>query len=129
VTNREKVEAAYEASNAGDPDGFALFMDPDVEWHWGRAVPGARVLQGIEAAREGMREWREAWGEFLFEPQEILERGDAVWAAVRCVATGQGSGLPLELEVAHLWEFRAGRVVRMRIFGGVDRSREVFLAT
>jgi ketosteroid isomerase-like protein len=40
---------------------------------------------------------------------------------------GRSSGLEIDDPVAHLWEFRGGRAVRLRMFGDVERARQRFL--
>ena len=43
--------------------------------------------------------------------------------AVRQAGTGQGSGVPVELEYSQLWTFRNGRVVRPERIMSEERAR------
>jgi ketosteroid isomerase-like protein len=80
-----------------------------------------------EGLRRGIEAWFEPWVGFRFEPREVLERGDEVLAIVRYRGRGRSSGLEIDDRVAHLWEFRGGRVVRLRMFGDVEKARRRFV--
>lgn len=81
---------------------------------------GAQIFRG----RPGLQRWvdltKEIWGEWRFEPEQLLPAGDRVVALVRVVARGGSSGVPLDWETAHLWTFRERRVLRCEVY--LDRS-------
>jgi ketosteroid isomerase-like protein len=126
-TKREIVEHAYAAFARGDHDGFLEDLHPDAEWHWPPGGADAGVYRGAAEIRRGMALWDEPWADFRMEPEELLEREDAVLAIVRYRARGRASGAPVEYPVAHLWEFREGVVVRMRMFGDAEKAKRRFL--
>ena len=63
---------------------------------------------------------REAWSEWRFVPERFFDAGDRVLVFVHVVAVGRESGVPIDLETAHLWTIRDGRAKSMRVYR--DRS-------
>jgi ketosteroid isomerase-like protein len=53
---------------------------------------------------------------FAVSPEEFIGSGDAVAAVVRYTGTGKATGEPLDVQVVHVWDIRAGKVVRFRQF-------------
>jgi ketosteroid isomerase-like protein len=51
------------------------------------------------------------------------ERGDRVVAIILYQARGRDSGVDVDQPIAHLWEFRDERAIRLRMFGDVDKAR------
>ena len=127
MTNADVLRAIYERFSVHDIEGALEFIDPEIEWEWSRAMPDSGVYRGHQGFREGAEIFRESWGEFQMEMEELIERGDNLFAAVRYRATGRESGVRMDALVPHVWEFRGGKAVRFRIFLDVDKSRRRFL--
>jgi hypothetical protein len=122
------VSAFYERANRDDVAGVLELIDREMEWHWPAGMVDTGVFHGHEGMRRGLGQWRESWADFRLEPKELIERDDEVLAIVHYVGTGRDSGVPLEADVAHLWELRNGKVVGLRMFGTVEKARQRFLA-
>ena len=116
ATTVETVKALYEAFARGDVDTVIGAMDENVEWfeaegnpwHPGHAFVGPQqVLDGV-FVRIG-REFED----FRVEPHRFIGAGDTVVVEARYHATShRATGLPLDAQVAHVWDFRDGRLVR-----------------
>jgi ketosteroid isomerase-like protein len=76
---------------------------------------------GHDGFRRFFQTMREAFGDFLWEPQEFLDHGDHVLVATRFVAEGRGSGVPVEAMVYNVWTVRRGKAVR--VSGYLSRSQ------
>ena len=126
ASNPAKVRQAYAALLGGDLDGFLSILHPDAEWHWPRGVADSRVYRGKEDIRRGVDTWAEPWSDLRMDAVELIERDENVLALVRYRARGRASGVELDELVAHLWEFRAGLVVSMRMFGDVEKAKRRF---
>jgi ketosteroid isomerase-like protein len=76
----------------------------------------------------GIDEWLEheldPWEEFRVEPIEIRAVGDRVLMRSRVTARGKGSSVELNAETGSVFEFRAGKIVRMRAFLDWKRALE-----
>ena len=58
------------------------------------------------------------------EPQELIDAGDEVVAAVRLVGVGRQSGVETMANAAHLWTFREGKIVRLTVFQTMQEALE-----
>jgi ketosteroid isomerase-like protein len=125
--HRALVEEVYSRLNEVDLDAVELFH-PQAEWHWGSAAPGQSVYRGREQLRKGLMLWRESWGDFRMDPEEVLEAGDDVFVMARYRARGAGSGVEFHTTVAHLLEIREGLITRWWMFGDADKARRRFLS-
>jgi ketosteroid isomerase-like protein len=48
-----------------------------------------------------------------FRAEELIDSGDKVFAWIRFSGKGTTSGVPVEMELAQIWTFRGGKVVRV----------------
>ena len=118
--DRERVRAGYASIDSDGVPDPALF-DPDVEWHNAPELPGATVHRGIEAMMADIRAQAEAWEERHFEPVDVIETPDGAVVFLRIIARGRSSGVPVDLEVAHVLTMRNDKVVRVQAF--LDREQ------
>ena len=65
-------------------------------------------------------EWLEAWEEFRVEPEEFIEGGDVVVAAVRYWGRGRGSGVEVTDRWFYAYRLRDGKVISWRPYS--DRA-------
>ena len=110
--SQENVAAAkriYEARNRGDVDAVLSECDPDVEWHPHLATLGGQPIRGHEGVRAYMASLQEDWELFRHEPKQFFDAGDKVVAFLDTFARGRGSGVDVEVPVAHVLRFRQGR--------------------
>lgn len=116
----EIVRGAFAMVPGRDEDRFLDVFDPGVEWDMTHRSFNPHVYRG----RDGIREWfdqlGETWAEWRSEPEDFLDAGDQVVVLIRSVARGRSSGVEVDAESAALFTFRAGRIVRMKIY--VDRE-------
>lgn len=129
--SRENVETARRATSAfnrRDLDAFAGVMTSDFEW-----VPvfTARLGGGPYIGREGidrfLAEVGETWEEFTPEPEEYRDLGEKVVALGRLKTRGRGSGVPFESPWGGVFDFRNGKIARIRTFLDHDEAIRVAL--
>jgi ketosteroid isomerase-like protein len=75
---------------------------------------------GIEAVRRQFQGWIDAYPDLTVEPLEARGSGEKVFLWVRFSGHGAASGIPLEMELAHVITMRDGRVARTVEF--MDRA-------
>jgi hypothetical protein len=119
---REKLEALYEDWAQGDYSRADIF-DPAVELD--SSGMGERIrASGIEEFIAAMGQWLSAWGRPLtIEAEELIGSGDRILALVRWRGRGKGSGIEVEAGGAHLWWFRDGLVIRLKVYRDRDEAR------
>jgi ketosteroid isomerase-like protein len=111
--NVEIVERAY----SGGEDLDALFieaMHPDVELLGaiGGMEEGTTTV-GREAVAQGLSVDSEIWAERRLELRRAIDAGDRVVALVHEYRRGKGSGVTVETDIALIYGFRDGKVVRI----------------
>ena len=110
--SQENVAAAkriYEARNRGDVDAVLAECDPDVVWNPHLATLGGQPIRGHDEVRAYMASLREDWEGFRHEPEQFFDAGDKVVAFLHTYARGRGSGVDVEVPVAHVLSFENGR--------------------
>jgi ketosteroid isomerase-like protein len=109
--SEDNVAAArriYEARNRGDVDAVLAECHADVTWHPHLASLGGRPIRGHDEVRAYMASLQEDWRGFRHEPVEFFDAGDQVVAFLDTYARGPGSGIDVEVPVAHVLTFADG---------------------
>jgi ketosteroid isomerase-like protein len=111
--NVEAVVAAYDRFNAGERVPDLQFWHEAGEYHASREDPDSAVHRGIGAIRAQFASWLDAYPDLRVEPLESRENGDVVFLWVRFSGHGGESGLPMEMELAHVITMRDGKAERL----------------
>ncbi len=114
--NLEIVRGLYPRWNAGDP-AFDRYAS-DVEWdlsHW--APDLGEPAHGHDEVRRLFARFLGVWDEVHLEPGEFIDCGDNIVVCVTVQTRGRGSGVPVTLELAHLFTLRDGLVTRHVQYG------------
>lgn len=107
--NVATAKRIYEARNRGDVDAVLAECDPEVTWRPHLATLGGKPIRGHDGVRAYMESLQEDWEGFRHEPEEFLDAGDKVVALLHTYARGRGSGVEVEVPVAHVLTFKAGK--------------------
>jgi ketosteroid isomerase-like protein len=113
---------AMEAYSRRDYDAAVVDFDPAIEWSVDLTLaPDATTYHGHEGVKQFWRAWEDAISEMELEIEECRSIGpDRVFAVTRAHGKGAGSGAPVtSARFAQIADFRDGRVVRVRLYGGV----------
>ena len=81
---------------------------------------------GIDAVRRQFASWVSAYPDLKVEPVEARANGDVVFVWVRFTGHGGASGVPMEMEIAHVNVLRDGKVARIEEY--FDRSEALAAA-
>jgi ketosteroid isomerase-like protein len=109
----ELVLDAYARFNAGEKVPELWFWHEDAEYHAAAEDPDSAVHRGIDAIRRQFASWLDAYPDLKVEPIESKENGDTVFLWVRFSGHGGESGVPMEMELAHVITMRDGRATRL----------------
>ena len=111
--NVEIVRNRYARYNAGERRPDLGFWHEDAEYHAAREDPDSAIHRGIDAIRRQFERWHEAYPDLKVEPLEAKGKGDRVFLWVRFAGHGATSGVPMEMELAHVYTMRDGKAARV----------------
>jgi ketosteroid isomerase-like protein len=77
------------------------------------------VYRGREGVIQAFREWVEPFSEYYTEPLDYIDVGDRVVIPQRQRRT---SGIPVEIEVTHVYEFRNGHIARVDEYDTLEEA-------
>jgi ketosteroid isomerase-like protein len=116
--NVEIVRLIYASLTRGG-DGVMDLVGSDLVVDFSRRrVDPFVVTLDQEAFDAFRREVLEVWeAPPTWEPQELVDAGDKVFAFIRTRARGKASGAEVDAHVANVWTFRDGKPVELKYFG------------
>jgi ketosteroid isomerase-like protein len=117
----ERLRLAYEAFAEGGVEAILDRVAPDFEIRDRESAPDRATLVGGEGITELVRLNMEVFDELELEPIEFIDRGDIVVVVLRMRVRGRSSGVAIDSETVHGWEFVEGRAARMQVYA--DRQR------
>jgi ketosteroid isomerase-like protein len=125
---RRFMREGVEALNRGDYETvFCGFYAPDCEFDPGprfRSL-GMEQTHGREDRIRFQEQWIAEWGDFRFEPAEVIDFGDGrLMVRGRVRGIGPSSGAAIDDEWATLLTLSAGRAVREQAFFDDAEARE-----
>lgn len=129
-SNVDLIRSLYAAFDAGDVPAFLARLDPRVEWNEAESFPYAdrNPYIGPDAIIGGVFQRLESdWDGFQVEVGEIVGGGDVVTMFGRYKGRSTATGKALDVQCAHTWWLRAGKIVRFQQMvdtAGVARALE-----
>jgi len=124
--NVEVVRRIYCRTLKLDPDllaGLAEYATPDTVFDFTDAYPDGEVVTGLEGVRRIAANW--PWETLHFDPERFVEVDERrVLVFVRAIATGTGSGVPVERRTAHECTFSDGSLVRFKVYSDRQEALE-----
>jgi ketosteroid isomerase-like protein len=124
--NETTVRDAVAAFNRGDLEAWLEYFTDDIDY---RAVEGAPddhgPIEGKDALRAYVEDWRETFDDFRTEPTELIDAGeDRAIAVVRISGRARLSGVEVDLTFAVVYTLRDGKVARGREYWTRDQALE-----
>lgn len=112
------VREVLDSINEGDLDQALAAAQEDFEADWSNSIaPHRGVYRGRQQVRKLFESFLEAWEEFRWEPQEIIEVDEARVVVVnRIRMRGRGSGVEVNATGAQLWTITGGKVRSVKIY-------------
>jgi ketosteroid isomerase-like protein len=121
--NADVVRPIYEYWGRGDWSPIFDVYHPRMKWGWSDEFPGlGGVIYDPEHPNSRLRAWLSEWEDWRAEPDDFVEIGDHVVVLTRYIGRGRGSGVEIEQEGAHVFELRAGKVIRLEIYASRERA-------
>lgn len=111
---RAVVKNVYTLFAAGDVNGFAALMAPDIIWREAEGNPyeDLNPYIGPEAVLSGLfARLLTEWDDFTATPNEFVVEGDRVVVFGRYGQTWKSTGQELDIPFVHSWTVQEGRLV------------------
>jgi ketosteroid isomerase-like protein len=119
--SQANVDIAKRAVDSFSRRDVAAYYDelftPDYDWF--PALVGAvdgDSFRGREGVQAYVETASEAWEELRVSLAEFRDLGDRVLCLGRMEGLGRGSGVPVEAPLGAIFEFRNGKISRMRAY-------------
>jgi ketosteroid isomerase-like protein len=113
----ERLRSAYEAFNEGGVDAILERLDPEIHVQERETLPDRATYRGREGVRQMFQVILEAFDDFHFEVEDVVDREKHVVVVLRQVVHGRRSGIRLSGDTVHVWRMREGRPVALTVFG------------
>jgi ketosteroid isomerase-like protein len=121
--NVEVLGTLLDAFARRDFESLRPFIDDSGEVSSDPMGMNTGVFTGFDGFMTWLEAWLEAWEEFSVDVERFEPVGERhVVADVQQTARGRGSGVPVDLRLAYMWEFRDGKIVRMRLYPDFDSA-------
>jgi ketosteroid isomerase-like protein len=115
--NVEALKQGFEAFGRGDFTELIELLDADVEIDTEPDMPDHRRWHGHQGFMDYMDDIGEQWDDFQIDVDEFIDAGGKIVVVGTQRGVGKRSGVGLdEWPFAGLYELRAGKVIRIRLF-------------
>ena len=122
------IRSLYEAFAKGDAPTVLAAFDPKIEWREAEHFPywtGAGFI-GPDAVVAGVfARIPQDFDGFRIDVGRIVGAGDTVHCECRYRATAKATGKPLDVQAAHVWNVRGGKVTRFQQYVDTWQVAEV----
>jgi ketosteroid isomerase-like protein len=101
-------------------------MHPEFELTAPEYIPDARTYKGRQGVRDFVEQITSTFESPRWEIHELVEvSGDVIVTSGAVRGRGRSSGIPVEAPESQVWEFRDGRLWRLRAFGTMQEAMAV----
>jgi ketosteroid isomerase-like protein len=123
--SQERIEIlrrSFEGTARGDLATTLRDFDEEVELRLPAEFPGGGTGRGHDHWIKVQAQFEEAFQEISYEPQEFLEGGDQIVAAVRYRGQARHTGISVDMPVYWVYRFRGMKIVRVEVFFDRDEA-------
>ena len=112
--NVEVATRAIDAFNESDVDAFAAVTTPDFAWSPSMVAIEGETFRGREGIERYFGSLGSAWERFHVHRDGFRDSGEVVVMLGRLEGRGKGSGVPVDSSLGMVFDFRHGRISRIR---------------
>lgn len=112
MSNKDIIEAHYEAGKVGDLPGMLAPLAEDAAWTEAAGFPCAGTYIGPAAVAENVfAVLARDWDGYKVEIDEVRESGDTVFGVGTYSGTFKATGKPFTARVVHVWRLQDDKVI------------------
>ncbi len=105
------------------PEWDELF-EPDVVLEDAPEIPGSVTYTGLDEVKRWLWDATDLFPEGKLEARDLLVRGGRVAVAAHGEFRGSASGVPVEVDMTHVWTVRNGRIAHIRAYFDREEALE-----
>ena len=126
VEIEDALRLSIEAINSTDQALVEAACDPDLELTSNFSAIEGKTYRGHKGASDYLADMQAAWEDYRITIEESIPAGDEKLVAVlRIKGMGRGSGVPFDQLTYGAYEFRRGKVWRVRFYPSRAEAFEV----
>jgi ketosteroid isomerase-like protein len=114
--NVELVREGFARWNDGDYELFLSSSTPDIELHSRFGSLTGEPYRGAQGVRQWLEDLQQSFERFDLWLDDVRDLGDEVLAIGGLNLRARGSGLDMQEPMGWVFEFREGRLARMRFY-------------
>ena len=121
------ISGIYDAFAAGDPEGFAAALHPDIVWNEAESNVYADMnpYQGPQAVMEGViGRVLTDWSTFNATPEEMIVEGNRFVVLGRYTGTHGTTGEDINAQMVHVWTVEDGQAISFQQYVDTLQLRE-----
>jgi hypothetical protein len=122
------IRGAYEAFAKGDVPAVLALLDPKIEWNEAEHFPywSSTPYVGPQAVVQGVfAHIPEDYDGFRVDIGRIVGLGDTVLVEARYRGSVKATGTKLDVQVAHVWDLRDGKIVKFQQYADTWQVAQV----
>jgi ketosteroid isomerase-like protein len=123
----QTIRSFYDAFVHKDPQRFAEFLDPQIEWTSAEnfIYSDHSPYVGIDAVLKFLFQRLPAdWDNFSVSAGEILGGGDLVIASGRFQGTYKANGASIDAQIVQVFQFKDGKVLKCQMYTDTAQFKE-----
>jgi uncharacterized protein len=120
------VREYVDACNRDDLEQVLSLLDPEVELHEAKTLPGAVSVVGLEEVSRYLERFNTHWSSFHWEQLELRVSGDRALMRARLRLVGRKSGIEVDREWVYLFKVRDGKLLRQDGFDETSEATRAF---
>jgi uncharacterized protein len=126
--NEAITRRMYEDFATGDVPAVLAVLDDDIRWFEAEGNPlwqGSPAIGPQQVVDQVFMRLAQDFDGFTITVDRIVGLGDTVLMEGRYTGSGTATGRPLDAQVAHVWDFRDGKVVRFQQYVDTAQVQDV----
>ena len=126
--DRATMEKAYEDFAKGDVPAVLAVLHEDIRWSEAEGNPlwqGSPAIGPQQVLEQVFMRIMQDYEGFTITVHRLVGLEDTVVMEGRYTGSGRASGRPLDAQVAHVWDFEDGKVVRFQQYADTAQLQDV----
>jgi ketosteroid isomerase-like protein len=120
------VRAYVDACNGDDLEYLLSLLDPEIELHEAKTLPGSVDSVGFEEVRRYLERFNAHWSSLHWEPLELQVSGDRALMRARLALVGRKSGIEVDREWFYVFQVRGDKLLSQQGFDDMSEAVKAF---